>query len=868
MPPSQLVDRAVVELRPRSVLVVAGGAGALVTGLAAQGVEAVGVEAEALGEATGPPDEAFTRSYDLVLCLDALERIPADRAEAVLAALCARTDDILFSPCPETLEAAHVNVRAPEQWAESFARHGFIRDLDYDAGFAGPSAVRLRRSREGLERVVAAYERGLARLLRENRARVALTRRQEEELARLRAALAEREAQPAATGAGDAARRDEEVSRLSAELGIAERALMEAERTTTEVRRELLAMREAATYRLADRIHHSLRRALPYGSRRGALLATGVRSALVLSEHGPAELLRRARGRVARARPADAPPAAVPAAAPTSRLNEEYRQWLVRHMPDRIQLELMRAESAGWSRRPLVSLVMPVYNTAPDLLEQAIESVRLQTYANWELCIADDASTEPAVRSVLERAAAADARVRVTLCSEHRGIAMTSNAALELATGEMVTLLDHDDALRRHALHRLVELLQEGDDVGVVYTDEDKLLLSGELGDPFFKPAWSADLLLSTNYLCHLTMMRRELVVECGGFRAGFDGSQDHDLFLRVTELAEQRELRVVHLPDMLYIWRQVPGSAALSTEAKPHAYAAGRRAVEEALARRGLEGTVSPGPSPGWYHVRHAIRGTPSVAIVIPTRDRLDLLRECIESIERRTTWARWSLVVVDNDSRDPQTLSYLASLRHRVLRDPGHFNYSRIMNEAIAQVEADHVVLLNNDVVVITSDWLEAMLEHSQRPAVGAVGCRLLYPDGRPQHEGIAVGVGCPALNLDLSGFPPMGLAVREVTAVTGACMMMRRGVYAEMGGLDERLRVAYNDVDLCLRLRQAGYRVMYTPLAQLHHHESATRGPLHPDEDDVRFAARWGHHSRVRDPFLSPHVAWMSPIMLRDG
>jgi GT2 family glycosyltransferase len=551
--------------------------------------------------------------------------------------------------------------------------------------------------------------------------------------------------------------------------------------------------------------------------------------------------------------------------APSSGLHAQYQEWLRRAMPDWIRLELMHRESESWTERPLISILMPVDNTRLALLEEAIDSVRLQTYSNWELCIADR-STDPEVQRLLQEAAASDSRIRVTLCSEHAGIFATSNAALQLASGEFVAFLDHDDALRRHALHRLVELVQKRGDVGVVYTDEDRLLLSNELGDPFFKPAWSPDLLLSSNYLRHLTMMRRELVNDVGRFRTGFDGSHDHDLFLRVTELAEQGGLAVTHLPQMLYIVRQGAEPAALSTAARPGAADAGQRAVQEALARRGLDGTVSPGPSPGWYHVRYAIRAHPSVTIVIPTRDRLELLRACLESIETKTTYGHYSVVIVDNDSRDPATLGYLESSPHRVIRDPGAFNYSRIMNGAIAQVEGEHVVLLNNDVSVITPDWVEAMLEHSQRPEVGAVGCRLLYPDGRPQHEGIAVGMVGPALNLDLSEFPPMGLAVREVAAVTGACMMVRRAVYREMGGLDETLRIAFNDVDLCLRLRAGGYRVMYTPHAQLFHHESASRTHLQHHEDDIRFAMRYGHPSQVRDPFVNPHVASLSPLTLR--
>jgi GT2 family glycosyltransferase len=855
--PDRLAERLVAELRPATALVVGCGLAALVAALREHGVATRSLEIDGLTSSS----RASQEGYDLVLCLDALERLPAEQADIAVGRLCGESDDIVVSFRPDAYDDATLHtVRPVEQWAQTFARHGFVRDVDFDAGFLGPWAVRLRRSEETLERVVAAYERALGRLMHENRSRSALAQRQE---ARLRAQ--EEELTRLRDPASERALRDE-VARLSAELNRAEKGLIESEQERRRLLDALAAIHRGTSYRLADRIHRSVRRALPPGSRRGALVTSGVRGALILGEQGPSELLRQVRARLAHRRSIAERPVAADVAASSSPFGAVYQEWLRGHMPDILELGLMRMESEGWSHRPLVSIVMPVYNTQPELLTEAITSVRNQTYTNWELCIADDASTDPEVHRTLREQAAADSRIRLVLCSEHRGIAATSNAALELATGEMLAFLDHDDALRRHALHRLVELLQDRRDLGVVFSDEDKWLVSQELGEPYFKPGWSPDLLLSTNYLCHLTMMRRELVVEAGGFRLGFDGSQDHDLFLRVTELAEQRGLAVTHLPQMLYIWRQVPGSAALSTEAKPQAYVAGRRAVQEALQRRGLEGTVSPGAIPGVYTVRHAIRGTPSVAVVIPTRDRLELLSACIRSIEERTTYPRYSVVIVDNDSEHPETLEYLASTPHRVLRDPGHFNYSRIMNDAIAQVDADHVVLLNNDITVITPDWIEALLEHSQRPDVGAVGCRLLYPDGRPQHEGIVVGMECPACNLDLTLMPQLSGAIREVSAVTGACMMTRRDVYQEVGGLDVTLRVAYNDVDLCLRLRRAGYRVIYTPVAQLYHHESATRGRLHPDEDGLRFSVRWGHHSKVRDPFFNPHLAWLSPLRLR--
>lgn len=568
---------------------------------------------------------------------------------------------------------------------------------------------------------------------------------------------------------------------------------------------------------VADRLRAAVRAAAPAGTRRGDL-ARGLRAAVAR--------------RVPAAAPAPAP------AAPVDDFPAQYRHWLSRHLPDRIELELMRIESEGWSDPPTVGLVLRLRDPRPGLLDETIGALRAQTYAAWQLGIAGAGSVGPAVAQVLGEATRADARIRL-LPEVERGWARDG--------APLVALVGERDRLRPHALHRAVEALRDPR-VGAVYSDEDRLLPSGEPGAPVLKPGWSPELLLSGNYVGHLTVVRRELL-------DGWDGEDEHDLVLRVSERAAERGLAVVHIAEVL------------CTVAPPEPVAPpDGRAIAGALARRGIPASITPGPLPGWHHVRRPVEGTPSVAIVIPTRDRVELLRECIDSIETLSTHRQRSIVIVDNDSRDPETLRYLGDSPHRVIREPGEFNFARIMNRAVAEVDADHVVLLNNDITVLTPGWLEAMLEHSQRPEVGAVGCRLLLPDGRVQHEGIALGVGCPALNLDLAACPPLGRVVREVSAVTGACLMMRRALYAEMGGLDEQLRVSYNDVDLCLRLGRAGYRVIYTPHAELRHRESSSRGSLNPPEDAVRFAARWGHHRTVRDPYLSPHLAWLTPVALR--
>lgn len=542
---------------------------------------------------------------------------------------------------------------------------------------------------------------------------------------------------------------------------------------------------------------------------------------------------------------------------------EQYRRWRARFGPTPRRLIAIGEQLAVLTRRPTVSVVMPVFDTDPTVLDEAIRSVRTQLYGEWELCVADDGSSRADTLAVLERHRSEDPRIRVVRLPKTQGIVGASNAALASATGDFVALLDHDDELKPHALAEVVLLLERNPAVDIVYSDEDKRDPDGALVDPFFKPDWSPDHLMSRNYICHLLVLRRTLVDKLGGFRPGYDGSQDYDLVLRATELTD----RIAHIPEPLYTWRKVEGSTAAVADAKPYAIEAAKRALADASARRGTAAEIVDGLHPTTYRARYAISGRPKVSIVIPTRDRLDMLRGCVDSVLERSTYTNIELVVVDNDSVEPETLAYLATFPGKVIRYPHRFNYSRIMNIGCAKAEGDLLLLLNNDTAVHTPDWIEALVEHAQRPSVGVVGARLLYPSGRPQHEGIITRfAGGIAGNVDHGGYWGLGDVVRNCTAVTGACMMLRPSVYWAVGGHDENLRVAFNDVDLCLRIRQAGYDVVYTPYAELEHVEGGTRG-VHPHpEDNDAFNARWTTEECV-DRFYSPNLCRRWPFRIRN-
>ncbi|MHC5021771.1 MAG: glycosyltransferase family 2 protein, partial [Planctomycetota bacterium] len=377
----------------------------------------------------------------------------------------------------------------------------------------------------------------------------------------------------------------------------------------------------------------------------------------------------------------------------------------------------------------------------------------------------------------------------------------------------------------------------------------------GSRSTPFFKPDWSPEYFLASMYTCHLTMYRRTLLASVGGFREGFDGSQDYDLMLRASEHAR----RIVHVPHVCYHWRKVPGSTAASEHAKSTADPT-RRALHEHLERRGIPGTVEATEMPGVHRVRPSIQGTPRVSIVIPTRDRLSLLRRCVESIERLTTWGTWDVCIVDNGSAEPDTLEYLAATPHQVVRRDEPFNFSRLVNAGVAATAGEFVLLLNNDIEVITPGWLEAMLEMMQFPEVGVVGAKLYYPDERIQHAGVITGVGGVAGHAhrfaprESYGYFGSLLCTRNFSAVTAACMLVRRSVYESVGGFDARLAVAFNDIDFCLRVRDAGHRVVWTPHAELYHYESASRGHAMDPAEIQLMQSLWGDRLR-RDPYYHP-------------
>lgn len=564
-------------------------------------------------------------------------------------------------------------------------------------------------------------------------------------------------------------------------------------------------------------------------------------------------LVRRIRGAWFRSSPADEKEAV-----------GNYAEWIRRYDSlTSADVELMRHEIAACVRQPTFSILLPAYNTPAKWLRRAVESVQGQLYPHWQLCIVDDASTEPHVWQLAQRFAAKDSRIAVQRRGENGHISAASNDALQLATGDYVALLDHDDELAPTALYFAARELNRRPDLQLLYSDEDKLDAQGRRTDPYFKSDWNPDLLHTQNYVSHLSIYGAELLRKIGGFRRGFEGSQDYDLLLRFTEQITPAQIH--HIPHVLYHWRIIEQSTASAAAAKPYAHEAAIRAVQEHLDRTGHTARVEP-----HYGIYQRVRypappGNPLVSIIIPTRDRVDLLRQCIESIRAKTTYPNFEILIVDNESRES-----LDSLGAEVVRVEGEFNFSRLNNIGVAQTRGSFIALLNNDLEIMNPDWLAEMLSHAARLEIGAVGARLWYPDGRLQHGGVLLGVGGVAAHAHFglrkeNGYFARAHLAQDFSAVTAACMVLRREVYEQIGGFDEEhLAVAFNDVDLCLRIREAGLRIVWTPHAELVHHESASRGLEDTRAKQQRFLdevsymqARWGDALKA-DPFYNPNLS----------
>ena len=520
-----------------------------------------------------------------------------------------------------------------------------------------------------------------------------------------------------------------------------------------------------------------------------------------------------------------------------------YGPWYRAYIPTEETLETQRKQKFDYS--PLISIAVPAYQTPVEFLRQMIESLIVQTYSNWELCIVNASPDNEEMQKVLAEYSAGDSRVRFCNLKENLGIAENTNRAFAMAKGEFVGLLDHDDLLAPNALYEIVKILQDHPQADALYTDEDKVTTElDEHFQPHLKPDFNLDLLRSNNYICHFFVVRKSIVEKAGGFRKEFDGAQDYDFIFRCTENAGE----VLHVPEILYHWRTHKASTADNPASKMYAFEAGKRAIEAHLERTGTKGEVSHTQDLGFYRVKYPVQRKPLVSVIIPNKDEKETLQTCLEMLEKNTGYQNFEIIIVENNSTTDEIFRYYKELsgnrKIHLLRWGKEFNYSAINNFAVAHAKGEYLLFLNNDVKSINPDWLEEMLGVCQRPEVGGVGAKLIYPDNTIQHAGCVIGMGGIAGHMfvdmpaDRTGYLHKASLLQDMSAVTAACLLMKKEVFEQAGGFTEELAVAFNDVDLCLKVRKNGYLIVYDPYAKLYHMESKTRGAEDSKEKVRRF------------------------------
>ncbi len=824
-------ERIVNDLHPATVLDAGCAVGHLVAALRDRGVEAYGIDISeyaismvredvrdycVVGSLSEPFPEKLPRKFDLVISMEVLEHLSAENGAKAISNLCACTDTVLFCSTPDDFEdPTHINVQPREYWAGLFADRGFYDSLDYRPTYIAGYAVCFRRGdwMSQLEN----YERYITAVTEQLNRRESLTVSMNERIVVLENQLRAAEEN-----------RDYYQNRYNDYL-IQYNAILVSK--SWRLTRPLRLLTEKTKKTLKS-------------NRVTWLLAKGVRS---LFWEGFSSTWKKVKRKLAGGK-AQRPPLYT-------------------------REELEEQKKTVFPREILFSILVPLYNTPPKYLREMIRSVQNQTYANWELCLADGSDdAHENVSRICRAFQKKDSRICYRKLEKNLGISGNTNACIDMAHGEYISLFDHDDLLHPAALYENMRAIcEQGADF--IYTDENTFHETpADAYCPHFKPDYAPDTLRANNYICHFTSFKKSLLDTVGKFRPECDGSQDFDMVLRLTEQAE----KIVHIPKILYYWRAHPNSVAESVGAKPYVIEAAKRAIGDHLQRVGLKGEVLDSAVPSMYRIRYEIEGEPLVSIIIPNNEEKESLEKCLNSIYEKTTYGNFEVIIVENNSRSEEIFSFYSEIQQKwsnlkVVVWESSFNYSAINNFGARYAKGEHLLLLNNDTEVISPDWIQEMLMYSQRSDVGAVGAKLYYPDNTVQHAGIAIGLltlaGHLHRNFDRNNPGYMGRLIyaQDLSGVTGACVMIPRKVWDEMAGLDESFAVAFNDVDLCMRIRKSGYLIVWTPFAELYHYESKSRGADDTPEkrerfwgEVERFQKRWASELAAGDPYYNPNFS----------
>ncbi|MDM8527921.1 glycosyltransferase [Anaerolineales bacterium HSG24] len=864
---SDLATKILDQIQPVTVLDAGCARGLLVEELRKQGVEAFGIDfsddaiknlhADIASFCTvGSLADPLPRRYDLIVNIEVLEHMPQADAEQAIANFCQASDDILFSSTPfDYRETTHINVHPPEYWAEQFAKYNFFRDIDFDASFITDWAVRFRCKSDTLPRIVRDYERHFWLLNKENLDLRNVSQEISTELRTLKTTqltkqnkIIETLKQRHATEMSEIQQTfQSQIQTLDIENQLLKKQWLNIERTIGDVILQKLqslhskvstpnSSREVWLTKLSQMIvHHRLPAGIQF-----------------LKAHYR-KILRAELGRLSKS----------DLEAEFTSVSESYQTWIANNEPTPEELEEQKKESHNFAYRPLISIITPVYNPSLPVLEQTIDSVLAQSYDNWQLCLANGSPERTDLRIFLDQLASRTPKIMVSHLSENLGISGNSNEALKLAQGDFIAFLDHDDLFTPNMLYELVTLLNHIPDLNLIYFDEDKLSENGLIrGEPFFKPDWSPHMLLCTNYLTH-PVCRHQFLLEVGLFDPQLDGAQDWDFALRCTFKTD----KIYHIPKILYHWRKVKDSTASGLTVKPWVYEAQIRSLKNHLERLGVENVQVTIPRLGIIRL-HLPNSGAKVSIIIPTKNKTHILNACISSILDITSYSNYEIIIVDNGSNEPATRQYYKTLaihdNIKIVEYPAPFNYSALNNVGVSHASGDILLFLNNDTEILEADWLDELVSWVERPEIGIVGAKLLRPDETIQHAGVIMGIGhCDHIFNNQVEYQASvyGLAewYRNFAAVTGACLMMQRDLFDEVGGFDETYKVSWSDVELCLRVKTAGYDILYTPFARLLHHEGASRGKFAPTSDLIRATVQFFPFVVQDDPYFNPNLSY---------
>lgn len=847
-----VAQNIVQTIHPKTVLDVGCAMGYLVSALRDRGVEAYGIDVSAYAVSRVREDikpycrvvsavdqlpADLPQKYDLVTTIEVIEHLYEEDGNQFIKNICTYADAVLFSSTSDDIEEpTHFNVQQMEYWAKRFAKFEFYRQLEFNADYISAQAALFTNEKLAVPRLVENYERSL-RILKKDAQKCLDLERQNTELLQKSTELQMENMSLA-----------EENVQYKAQLEQLNKEVVQLEYQANSESGKYHAVTQSTFWRITKPF-----RAFSDGVKRllkkGKLTRLFYKGLTSLKNRGVRTTFQAVKHKFAQ------------------RSNSKN---YVKHNALTEQEKKLQRETV-FPRDIKFSVLVPLYNTPEGFLKEMIQSVVDQTYQNWELCLADGSDGDHSyVGQIARQYANEDSRIKYEVLPENYGIAGNTNYCFDMATGDYIALFDHDDLLHPAALFECMKAVTEKN-ADFIYTDESSFEGSlSNLVTMHFKPDFSPDLLRSQNYICHLSVFSKELLNKVGRFSSEHDGSQDYDMVLRLTEQAKC----IVHVPKILYYWRIHAGSVASDISVKPYCITSAKKAIADQLERLGLKGTVTDSSLVTTYRVNYEIEGNPLISILIPNMDHIADLNKCLTSIFAKSTYQNYEIIIIENNSRETRTFEYYKILERKdkvkVVTWDGEFNYSAINNFGFQEAKGDYILLLNNDVEVITPNWLEEMLMFAQRKDVGAVGAKLLYPDNTIQHAGVIVGIGSTAGHAhkgwtrESVGYMGRLTIAQDLTAVTAACVMVPRRVYEEINGLDETFVVALNDVDMCMRIRQKGYLVVFTPYAELYHYESKSRGYEDTPEKKERFAKeaahfrdRWKKELLQGDPYYNPNL-----------